>query len=281
MVAAGLAIILLVKPLTAVVIVAALGYPARTALVVAVGLAQIGEFSFILAQVGRESGLMPEDGTQLLVATAIISITINPVLFRSLDRIERGVQRWPWMWHILNSRSDRRAAAINATSMAAIEASERPLAIIVGYGPVGRVVDALLRDAAFETVIIDMNIDAVRTLTKSGRVAIYGDATRRDVLDQAGVRRAAHLVVTLPHKDGRSDLVMAARELSPSVAVTVRARYLAERETLEQAGANRIVFEEGEAGVALARNVMEARGMDVATIDRMLEAIRKIWKMRD
>ena len=279
LVAAGLAVVLVVKPLTALAVVAVLGYPARTALTVAVGLAQIGEFSFILGQAARVHGLFPEEGMHVLVATAMISITVNPLLFGSLDRMEALARRRPMLWRLLNGRADRRAAAINADATESIPSDGRPLAIIVGYGPVGRVVDALLRDAGFRTVVIDMNIDTVQALTKTGHPAIYGDATRREILEQAGIRRAVNLVVTLPHTAGRATLVMAAREMNPSVEVTVRARHLAEREHLEQAGADRIVYEEGEAGVALAEHVMQRRGVDRATIDKLLAAIRKLWHM--
>jgi len=277
MVATGLAIVLLAKPLAALLIVAVLGYPGRTALTVAIGLAQIGEFSFILAQVSRDYGLLPEEGQHLLVATAMISITINPVLFRSLDRIEAFLQARPRVWKLLNAKSERRRTALNALAKPTFESAEKPLAVIVGYGPVGRVVDALLRDSGLHTVIVEMNLDAVETLVKSGRSAIYGDATRPDVLEEAGIRRAVHLIVTLPHSASRGALVMAARELNPSVEITVRARYLTERETLETAGVSKVVYEEGEAGIALARHVMERRGVEKETIEKLLAALRKIW----
>ncbi len=282
MVVAGLAVVLVFKPLAALVIVAVCGYPVRTALTVAIGLAQIGEFSFILAQVAGEHKLLPPEAMNVLVATAMISITINPLLFRSLDRFERGVERITWLHHLLNARHDRRAAGINAgaSSVVAAAATDRPLAVIVGYGPTGRLVDALLRDAGIQTVIVDMNIDTVRSLSASGRTAIYGDATRREVLEQAGIRHAAHLVVSLPHTDGRVPLVMAARELNPTVEITVRARYLAEREALQNAGATRVVFEEGEAGVALARQVLEQRGVARDQVDKLLHAVRQVWKMQ-
>jgi monovalent cation:H+ antiporter-2, CPA2 family len=281
MVASGLGIVLLAKPLAALVIVALLGYKARTALTVAIGLAQIGEFSFILAQVSREHGLMPAEGQNVLVATAILSITLNPLLFGSIDRIEGWLRASPVLWKLLNARADRRAAKVNAIARPGIAAAEKPLAVIVGYGPVGRVVDALLRDAGFHTVIIEMNMGTVEGLTKAGRSAIYGDAALPEVLDQAGVRRAVHLVVTLPHSSSRGPLVLAARELNPNIEVTVRARYLAERDVLKNAGANKAVFEEGEAGIALAKHVMERSKVEPATINKLLEALRKIWGMAD
>lgn len=281
MVASGLAIVLLAKPLAALLIVAALGHPVRTALTVAIGLGQIGEFSFILAQVAGDHGLMPDEGRHVLVATAMISITLNPLLFRSIDGIEARLRARPRLWRLLSARADRRAAALNAPAAAAIAASDAPRAVIAGYGPVGRVVDALLRDAGMQTVVIDMNMDTIRSLTKAGRTAIYGDATRAEILDHAGVRKAAHLVITMPESSGRGSLILAARELNPSIEITVRARYLSERDALRAAGATKTVFEEGEAGLAMARHVMERRGIDRTTIKSMMGALRKIWRMED
>lgn len=279
LVLAGVVIVMVVKPLAALGIVAALGYPARTALTVALGLAQIGEFSFILASVAREHHLLPEDASHLLVATAMISITLNPLLFRGLDRLERGAQRAPWLWRLLNGRADRAALTLNAKTRETVAGSPGPRAIIVGYGPVGRVVDAMLRDAGLQTVVIDANIDTVRSLTRGGRPAIFGDAGRREVLEAAGIAGAAHVVLTLPNPEGRADLVLSVREMNAAATITVRARYLAERDALRAAGATHIVCEEGEAGVALARLVLESRGIEPATIGKMLKAIRTIWKL--
>ncbi len=280
MVACALGVVLLVKPLAALVIVAILGYPARTALTVAIGLAQIGEFSFILGEVAFEHGLIPDDGRHILIGAAMISITLNPLLFGSLDRVERGVRRWPLLWRLLNARSERCRHAINSPAERAIASVGKPIAVIVGYGPVGRVVDALLRDAGLHTVIVEMNLAAVEALTSAGRTAIYGDATRPEILEQAGVRRAAYLVVTIPNATGRADLVHAAHDLNPQMKIVMRARYLAEKDDLRNAGSTRTVFEEGETGVGMARQVMELRGMDAATTDRMLDAIREVWRMK-
>ncbi|HVZ95139.1 MAG TPA: cation:proton antiporter [Phycisphaerales bacterium] len=281
MIACALGIVLVGKPLAALGIVAALGYPARTALTVAIGLAQIGEFSFILGQVAFEHGLLGEEGRHILVGAAMISITLNPLLFGSLGGIEGWLSRRPVLWKMLNARADRRAKAINAAAQPVIAGAEKPLAVIVGYGPVGRVVDALLRDAGFVTVVVEMNLESVEALMKAGKAVIYGDATRPEVLDQAGVRKAAYLVVTLPHSVSRADLALAARELNPLVKIIMRARYLAEGDALRVAGVSRLVFEEGETGIAMARQVMELRGMDARAIEKMLEAIRRVWKMKE
>jgi CPA2 family monovalent cation:H+ antiporter-2 len=275
----GVGVVMVAKPLSALMIVAICGYPVRTALTAAIGLAQIGEFSFILAQVARQHGLMPDDGMNLLVATAMISITLNPMLFRSLDRIERAIERVPWLWRLLDARHAKRTSAITTHASTSLAARTKPLAVIVGYGPVGRLVDALLRDAGLETAIVDMNIDTVRQLQSKGRIAVYGDASRREVLEQAGLRDAVHLVLSLPNSEERGSLVMLARELNPTVEITARARYLAEREVLERAGATTVVSEEGESGIALARRVLERRGLAPQQIEKLLGAVRRIWGM--
>jgi CPA2 family monovalent cation:H+ antiporter-2 len=280
MVLFAVAIVLIAKPLAALVIVAVIGYPARTALTVALGLAQIGEFSFILGQVATQHGLLPPEGLQILVATAMITITINPMLFGSLDRVERWLGRRPTLWKLLNGRSDKRRHGINEHAASAIDGATGQIAVIVGYGPVGRVVDALLRDAGIHTVIIEMNMDTVASLVKAGRTAIYGDATRPEILSHAGVGRASYLIITLPQSANRNDLIHAARELNPEIELIVRARYLAEGDALRGAGVSRMVFEEGETGIAMARQVMDQRGIEAATIEKMLDALRRIWKMK-
>jgi len=273
----ALAIVLVAKPLTALMIVLWFGHSLRTALTVAVGLAQIGEFSFILGTVAVETGSLPSAGMNVLVATAIVSIAVNPIAFKSIEGIERWVARRPRLARLLAGRIGRRMAEINARSTAAIAASERPFAIIVGYGPVGRLVDALLRDSGLETVIVDLNADTIRGLDQQGRRTIYGDASRLEILERAGVRRASQIVLTLPHSADRVPVLMAAKELNPGIEVTVRARYLAERDALRQAGATTVVFEEGEAGMALARHVMRNRGIDEATTERLVRALRRMW----
>ncbi len=280
MLAAGLGIVMIVKPVSALVIVAILGYPGRTALTVALGLAQIGEFSFILGQVALLYGVIPPEGQLILVGAAMISITLNPILFGSLDRIEASVRRVPWLWRLLDGKAARIRREVNESSSARIAETEKPLAIVVGYGPVGRLVDSLLLDAGFHTVVVEMNLRTVESLVAKGRSAIFGDATRPEILEDAGIRRAQYLVVTLPQAENRSDLVHIAKELNTDIQILLRARYLAEAEALSKWDKTISVYEEGETGLALARKVMELREMEPAKIETFLDAVRKLWRLR-
>jgi len=256
--AAGLGIVLIAKPLAALLIVALMGHSSRTGLTVALGLAQIGEFSFILSDVARAHGIMPDSGHSLLVASAILSITVNPLLFRQLPRIESALRSRPLLWRILNARAQRAGAQLNTPLPAA--PSER-LAVIVGYGPVGRSVHRILDEAGLSVLVIELNMDTVADLRRRNVPAVFGDASRETILEQAGCARASHVLVTLPHTADRAAVVAAVRNLNPRARIIVRAHYLREREDLELAGASIAVFEEAEAAVALARVVLADAGV--------------------
>ena len=174
LVAATLAVILLGKPLAALAIVLLLKYPLRAAISVAVALAQIGEFSFILAAAGKSLGLLDDRATNTLIAAAIISITLNPLLYRlvgPLDRLLRRFVRTPVPSDLVTrpGTTDEQAVAGSV---------ERYRAVIVGYGPVGRTLARLLRENQFEPVVIELNMETVRDVSSregSGR----STATRR------------------------------------------------------------------------------------------------------
>lgn len=278
MILAALGIILIIKPLIAIVIVLALGRSIHTALTVAIGLAQIGEFSFILSELAGKHGLMPETGHNALIAGAIVSITLNPILFRSIGGIESLIHKSPWLWSVLSRRADREALKVNQSAEAQIAdsiAEGKRLAIVIGFGPVGRTVHRLLTDAGLKTVVIDMNMDTISDLTSRGEVAIFGDASHDAILEQAGMDHATYLIVTLPHSSARLAVVTAARNLNTSARVFVRAHYLREQEDLEEAGASAAVFEEGEVAVALARLVMSDIGAHRDVVERKVQGIRQ------
>jgi len=264
---AALAVVLIGKPLAALAVVAVLGYSVRTALVVALGLAQVGEFSFILGDLARQQGLLSDRGFSLLVACALVSIAVNPFLFGALDRLEGVLRRTGWLWRLLNRVSAGRYAAANDETATAIAGAPEPLAVVVGYGPVGRSVDEALRQAGTRTVVIDLNMDTVAAIRAGGRQAIFGDASHADILKQAGAQRASHLIVTLPHSVNRTPMIAAARQLNPDCRIFVRARYLRERDDLEQVGTSAVCFEEVEAAAALTSLVLADLGALPARIE--------------
>jgi CPA2 family monovalent cation:H+ antiporter-2 len=280
---ACLGVVMVGKPLAAMVIVAGLGHSLRTALTVSIGLGQIGEFSFILAALAREQGMLNERGHNVLVACAIASIMLNPLLFRSIPAIERFVAGHRFLNRLLNRKAMEREEEENRSTRAKLEGSPgemaTPLAVILGYGPVGQSVDALLGEEGIETLIVDLNLDTIQRLKKQGRQALYGDAYNITVLDQA-LPRATHLIITIPHATNRDALITAAKLLNPSVKVFVRAHYLSEGTDLTRVGADGVCFEEAEAASALTRLVLQDRGKDADTVRTRTQQVRRSFYAR-
>jgi CPA2 family monovalent cation:H+ antiporter-2 len=262
--AAALAVVVIGKPLIALVIVRVMRYPFRVALSVAVALSQIGEFSFILAALGTQLGVFTQSATHTLVAVAIISIVINPLLYRSIGSVERLVMARPGLWRLLNGTAGM--AADDATARARPQARYR--AVVVGYGPTGRTVTRLLKDNDVEPTVVELNMATVRELKAQGIDAIYGDASHPDTLLAAGVASASVLILTsadLAHAEG---VIQAAREQNPKVRVMARTTHLRERDKLKAAGADLVFSGEGEVALAFTESILFRLGATAEQIDR-------------
>ena len=273
LVAAALAIVLLGKPLVAFAIVVFLRYPPRTALSVALATAQIGEFSFILATVGERLGVVDDRARNALIAAAIISITVNPLLYRLVGPLARALQRvikTPAPGDVptrIDTREER--ATPNGSSR-----GSRYRAVIVGYGPVGRTLARLLRDNQIEPVVIELNIETVRRLTSEGMAVIYGDATHRETLESADIGNAVALVLSSSTIHGTAEAIRSARELNPRVLIFARTTYLRESEKLRRAGADIVFSGEGEVALAMTESILRQLRATPDQVDRERARIR-------
>jgi len=185
LVVATLGVILLGKPLAALGLVLLLGYPIKVALAVAVALAQIGEFSFILAALGKELGLLTDTATNTIVAAAIISLTLNPLLYGMVHAVEAwAARRWRWRSTRIHTPLAP-AAASTPDSPFLMSPSHR--AVVVGYGPVGQTVTRLLRDNGIEPTVIELNRDTVRRLREDrDNSSLWRCKPSRDVTERRG-----------------------------------------------------------------------------------------------
>ena len=261
-----------------------MGYSLRSALTVAFGLTQIGEFSFLLAEEAVRSKMLPEDGHSLVVACAILSITCNPLLFRCVGPLERWLHSRPRLWKALARRSESGMANINAAHMATVTQFENSAseltAVVVGFGPVGRSAAGILSQFGVRPIVIDLNVDTVRSITGSGQLAVYGDATQRDILETAGIHSAKYLLVTVPDVFARTMVILAAKDLNPDLRVFARARYLQERAWLEEVGATGVVTEEAETAVGLATLLLEEVGADEERVRAEVRRIEEEFNVR-
>jgi CPA2 family monovalent cation:H+ antiporter-2 len=235
-------------------------------LTVAIALAQIGEFSFMLATVGRDLKVFEPVATNVLVATSIASIVLNPLAYRSIGPIERWVRTRGRLWAMLNRRSPTPSDLKASRVEPAADAGHR--AIVIGYGPTGRALVTLLRDNGIDPTVIDLNMDAVRTLRGDGIDAIYGDATRADTLQAARVARAGTLILGSAGMANSAEVIRAAREMNPNVRVLARAAYLRDIDALREAGATSVYSGEGEVALAFIEDILDSLGATPEQIDR-------------
>jgi len=263
-----LGIILVVTPVIAFLIVIVSGHAVKTALTLAAGLAQIGEFSFIVAAMAKSLGLMPDSGRNVIIGAAIISISLNPLIFRWVLMLEPRLSKLPW----LATRAARRGERANAA--AAKRQQEDPGAIVVGYGPAGQSVTRLLAEFDINPLILETNVEAVLELQQSGRRALYGDATRPEILRSAGLDAAAYLIVTVPHAEISLRIIQAAREVAPLVRIITRAEYINQSDAFIQAGAAIIRYDEAESAAALAEALLQDIDVPAERIESIIASIR-------
>jgi CPA2 family monovalent cation:H+ antiporter-2 len=259
LIAATVAVILVGKPLAALLVVLLLRYPARTAMTVAIALAQIGEFSFILAALARQLGVLPEQATQALVAAAIVSITINPILFRLVE----PATRW------LASKVSRLGGPPLDQPHHSAPAQR---SIVIGYGPVGSTLVRLLRENGLEPTVIDLNHETVKQLRQDGVRAVYGDASQREILEQAGGRDAGSLVFTA---SGSADpVIRIVKDMNPEILILARTTYIREVQALREAGASFVVSAERELALAMTERVLRQLGATGDQLDRERDRVR-------
>jgi CPA2 family monovalent cation:H+ antiporter-2 len=245
---AALAIVMIGKSAAAFLIVIAFRRPKATALTISASLAQIGEFSFILASLGLTLKLLPEQGRDLILATAILSIMANPALFVLIDRMTR-----------------KKVAAPAAAEEIAEPLSLRPTAlqghaIVVGFGRVGRVIGEGLKRAGVPFVALETSVDIVTKLRAEGIEAQCGNAAEPTLLEAANLAGARLLFVAIPIAFEAGQVIEQARRANPAIKIVARAHFDAEVAHLAGLGADSVVMGEREIAAAMVRQAFPEPG---------------------
>ncbi|KNZ32194.1 MAG: sodium:proton antiporter [Methylibium sp. NZG] len=249
---ATVAIIVVGKSIAAVTLVLAFRYPVKTALTAAASLAQIGEFSFILAGLGMALGLLPKEGQSLIVAGALISIAINPLVFSAVEPIERWLLRRPGLASRLEPAESPLAELPTTTDAKYLSRQ----VVIVGWGRVGkRIADALAAQGV-PFVVAESNREYVQTLRDLGIPAVWGNATEPEVLIQAHFALALALALATPETLQVRSMVEIARTLNPAIQIVVRSHNVEEAQMLEKEGAGTVFVGESELASAMVRHVL-------------------------
>jgi monovalent cation:H+ antiporter-2, CPA2 family len=246
---AVLAIIILGKSLAAFGLVLLFRYPLNTALTVSASLAQIGEFSFILAGLGIQLGLMPEEGQSLILAGAIISIALNPLVFRAIEPAQAWIRSRSKLAQALERPDDPLAVLPMTVELTRLTGH----VVLVGYGRVGRRIGEALTAQGISFVVAEENREIVEKLRAKGMPAVSGDASDPNVLIQAHVHRARMLVIATPDTLDVRRMIEIARTVNPRIATVVRTHSEEEAVLLEKENAGKVFLGEHE----LARSMIE------------------------
>ncbi len=242
LVLATVSIIVVGKSIAAALIVRAFGHPLGTALTISASLAQIGEFSFIIASLGLSLGLLPATGRDLILAGAIFSILLNPLLFVVLDRLK------PW----LDAREGR-VVLREVRSEVAMPAAGH--VVLVGFGRVGHRIVLALQEQGLPVVVIVDHAEVVEALLADGIPALYGNGAAPGMLQAANIAHARFLLIAIPDALEAGQIIERARGLNPDIEIVARAYNDAELAHLEGRGATWTVMGENEIARGMARRV--------------------------
>ena len=260
-----LAIIVLGKSLAAFLLVLLFRYPLNTALTVSASLAQIGEFSFILANLGASLGLLPTEGQSLILAGAIISIALNPLVFRAIEPAQAWIRARSKLAETLERPDDPLAVLPMSVELNRLTGH----VVLVGYGRVGRRIGEALAGNGISFVVAEENREIVEKLRESGIPAVSGDASEPTVLIQAHVHRARMLVIATPDTLDVRRMIEIARTVNPRIETVVRTHSEEEAVLLEKENAGKVFLGEQELALSMIRHVLDfyAAGVEGVTTD--------------
>jgi CPA2 family monovalent cation:H+ antiporter-2 len=255
---AVVAIIVFGKSIAALVLVLLLRYPLNTALTVSASLAQIGEFSFILAALGISLQLLPEEAQSLILAGSIISIALNPFIFAAIEPLQSRIRARSELARRLERHNDPLAEL----PMSVDQEKLKGQVVLVGYGRVGRHIAAMLEENGIHYVVAEENRELVEQLRKRGIPAVAGNAAEPAVLIQAHIARAGFLAIATPDTFHVRKMAETARALNPAIDILVRSHNEAEAALLEKDKAGKVFVGERELALGMSRYLLARLGKD-------------------
>ncbi|HEU4511115.1 MAG TPA: cation:proton antiporter, partial [Pyrinomonadaceae bacterium] len=258
-------VLILGKMLLILALVRLLKHSLRVSVMTAIGLAQVGEFSFVLAKAGVGEGLLSTIDYQRFLGASIISMIATPFLIKAAPRIGYALQ------------SKFAPSSLLEPSVAPLgpgEHDRRGHVVIVGFGLNGRNLAKVLRRTGVAYVVLELNAEAVRSARKEGEPVIYGDATRREVLTHVGIEYARIVVLAISDPAATRHTVSLARQLNPDIHIIVRTRYMSELQDLRELGADEVIPEEFETSIEIFSRVLKEYGMARSVIQRQIDAVR-------
>ncbi len=258
--------IFLLKVVTGIAASLFIGTPLRTSVHAGLGLAQVGEFSFVLAATGRASGLLTDDYYQLFLSAAVITMMATPFVLN----IASPLSAWITAQRLLKKLEVRR----RGKEAEGFPRKKQGHVIIIGFGLNGRNLARVLKETGIPYAVLEMNSDTVREMKKKGEPIYYGDGTSKEILHKLGIERAKLLVIAISDPASTRRMVAIARHENPGLGIIVRTRYTAEIDDLKSLGASEIIPEEFETSIEIFSRVLHKYQFPGNVIQDMIDRVR-------
>jgi CPA2 family monovalent cation:H+ antiporter-2 len=266
-IATTVALIFGLKIITGIVSAVIAGNPFRTSIHAGLGLAQIGEFSFVLAMAGKAAGLMTDDFYQIFISSSVVTMIITPFVLKAAP----SISGWLASRHLMK-KVERLKKAFSPDGY---PRRRRDHVIIIGFGLNGRNLARVLKEADIPYVVLEMNSDTVTEMRKKGEPIYYGDGTSAEILHKMGIEKARLMVAAISDPAATRRIVSVARHKNPDIYIIVRTRYLAEVDDLRSLGAEEVIPEEFETSIEIFSRVLHKYNFPNNVILDMVDKIRR------
>jgi monovalent cation:H+ antiporter-2, CPA2 family len=254
------------KIITGTASVLATATPLRASLYAGLGLAQIGEFSFVLAVSGKASGLISEDFYQIFLSSSVITMIMTPFLMKVAPSLSDRIASWGTLSNLGRRQKPHESDDVSEAA--------RDHVIIIGFGLNGRNLAKVLRESEIPYFVLEMNSDTVREMKKRGEPLYYGDGTGKEILAKLGIQRARLLVVAISDPSSTRRIVSIARHENPDIYIIVRTRYVSEVDDLKHLGADEVIPEEFETSIEIFSRVLSYYSFPRNIMLDMIDKIR-------
>lgn len=245
----------------------AVGIPLRIALVVGISLAEIGEFSFLLAYAGQKTGAITPFLYELVVTAAVFSMLMTPLMVLQAPRLANWLVRLPILRRFAKREQEQQAQS-------ATERLSNHI-IICGFGPLGQALGRILKEHHVPYIILELNPETITQIRQREEPVFFGDGASEDILYRCGIERARMLAITVPDFFNSAAIIQQARKLNPDIRIITRSKYRNEVSKLYDAGADIVVSEELEGGIEMGRYALYEVGIAPETVDAYIEKVRE------
>lgn len=243
------------------------GLPWRIALTVGISLAQIGEFSFLLAYIGRRAGVLQPFFYQLIVTVAVVAMLVTPLMVTHAHHLTELILKIPGLQRLKSQPTDQ------ALSGHAHELKDH--VIICGFGPLGKTFGHILQEHYIPYLVLELNPETIERLRQAEQHVFYGDGASEEILYQSGIEQARLLAITVPDFLNNAAIIHHARKLNPEIRIITRSKYRSEVERLYAAGADVVISEELEGGVEMGRYALREVGLSEEEVSATIEKVRE------